>query len=171
LSVCSGSTAGNLGVWEGDGRFDLRVAETPEEMEAFLAAKQTAGETARMTAGYCWPWSDPRPDGTLVDDVKVGGWSRPWNVRSDRSVGDAPGSPFWATDPRGFGQVGCVYTVYRQALAICRPCPGNACRAFDGGRRAEPPPDRRPAARGTGGRPPQPSRRRRSPAPCGCAGG
>lgn len=97
-------------VWEGDGRFDLRIAETPEEMESFLADRQRAGETARMTAGYCWPWSDPRPDGTLVDDVRVGGWSRPWNVKSDRSVGDAPGSPFWATDPHGFGQVGCVYT-------------------------------------------------------------
>ena len=36
--------------------------------------------------------------------------SRPWNVKSDRSVGDAPGSAFWATDPNGFGQVGCVYT-------------------------------------------------------------
>jgi hypothetical protein len=97
-------------VWTGDGRFDLRVAQTPEELEFFLAAKQAAGETARMTAGYCWPWSDPRPDGTLVHDVRVGGWSRPWNVKSDRRVGDAPGSPFWATDPHGFGQVGCVYT-------------------------------------------------------------
>jgi DUF2075 family protein len=96
--------------WTGDGRFDLRVAETPEEMESFLEAKQSAGETARMTAGYCWPWSDPRTDGTLVDDVQLGSWSRPWNVKSDRSVGEAPGSPFWATDPNGFGQVGCVYT-------------------------------------------------------------
>jgi hypothetical protein len=96
--------------WVGDDRFDLRVAETPEEMEAFLAAKEAAGETARMTAGYCWPWSDPRSDGTLVNDVQIGSWSRPWNVKNDRSVGDAPGSPFWATDPNGFGQVGCVYT-------------------------------------------------------------
>lgn len=97
-------------VWESDGRFELRLAETPEELEAFLADKESIGETARMTAGYCWPWSDPRPDGTLVNDVQLGGWSRPWNVKSDRSVGDAPGSPFWATDPNGFGQVGCVYT-------------------------------------------------------------
>lgn len=97
-------------MWEGDERFDLRLAETPEEMESFLAAKQAAGQTARMTAGYCWPWSDPRPDGTLVDDVKLGSWSRPWNANSLRTVGNAPGSPFWATDPNGFGQVGCVYT-------------------------------------------------------------
>ncbi len=97
-------------VWEGDGRFDLRLAESPEQMEAFLATKQQAGETARIAAGYCWPWSDPRPDGTLVADVRVGSWARPWNLKSDRSVGGAPGSAYWATDPAGFGQVGCVYT-------------------------------------------------------------
>jgi DUF2075 family protein len=97
-------------VWKTDDGFDLRVAETPEEMEAFLADKEAAGETARMTAGYCWPWSDPRSDGALVDDVQVGNWSRPWNVKSDRSVGGAPGSPFWATEPSGFGQIGCIYT-------------------------------------------------------------
>jgi DUF2075 family protein len=105
-----GLNGGQPDVWHGDGRFDLRISETPGEMESFLAAKQSAGQTARMTAGYCWPWSDPRPDGSLVDDVQVGGWSRPWNVKSDRGVGDAPGSPYWATDPNGFGQVGCVYT-------------------------------------------------------------
>ena len=105
-----GLNGGPPAVWEGDGRFDLRISETTEEMEAFLAGKLQACESARMTAGYCWPWSDPRPDDTLVDDVHLAGWSRPWNVKSDRSVGDAPGSPFWATDPAGFGQVGCVYT-------------------------------------------------------------
>jgi uncharacterized protein len=97
-------------VWEGDGRFDLRLAETPEQLEEFLASKQAAGETARISAGYCWPWSDPRPDETLVPDVRLGSWSRPWNVKGLRSVGNAPASPYWATDPNGFGQVGCVYT-------------------------------------------------------------
>ncbi|MFI5493464.1 DNA/RNA helicase domain-containing protein [Actinoplanes sp. NPDC051859] len=105
-----GLTSTGPTAWPGDDRFELRVAETPEELEAFLAAKQEAGETARMTAGYCWPWSDPLPGGTLVPDVRIGTWSRPWNVKNDRAVGDAPGSPFWATDPGGFGQVGCVYT-------------------------------------------------------------
>jgi DUF2075 family protein len=97
-------------VWESDGRFDLRTAESPEQLEAFLAAKQAAGESARMTAGYCWGWSDPRPDDALIDDVRIGSWARPWNAKSDRSVGEAPGSPFWATDPKGFAQVGMVYT-------------------------------------------------------------
>jgi hypothetical protein len=97
-------------VWSGDGRFDVRVADTPREMEVALAFHQAHELTARISAGYCWPWSDPRPDGSLVSDVTVGDWARPWNVKSDRSVGGAPGSAFWATDPAGFGQVGCVYT-------------------------------------------------------------
>ncbi|MEU8189847.1 DUF2075 domain-containing protein [Micromonospora carbonacea] len=105
-----GLDGGEPTVWSGDGRFDVRVVDSPQELEGWLADRQAGGGTARMSAGYCWPWSDPRPDDTLVPDVTVGGWARPWNVKSDRSVGDAPGSAYWATDPNGFGQVGCVYT-------------------------------------------------------------
>ncbi len=96
--------------WEGDGLVELRLADSPEQMESFLAGRQHDGETARMSAGFCWPWSDPRGDGSLVPDVQIGAWQRPWNAKSDRSIGGAPGSAYWATDPAGFGQVGCVYT-------------------------------------------------------------
>ncbi|MEV4494029.1 DUF2075 domain-containing protein [Micromonospora coxensis] len=105
-----GLDGGEPTVWTGDGRFDVRVVDSPEALESYLAERQEVSGTARMSAGYCWPWSDPRPDGTLVPDVTIGDWARPWNVKSERSVGDAPGSAFWATDPNGFGQVGCVYT-------------------------------------------------------------
>jgi DUF2075 family protein len=93
--------------WDGDQDFDVLLADSPQELEAFLSA-QTG--TARMTAGYCWPWSDPRPDDTLVNDVVIGDWARPWNVKKDRAVGDYPPSMLWASEPNGFGQVGCVYT-------------------------------------------------------------
>ncbi|MGE9809367.1 DNA/RNA helicase domain-containing protein [Janibacter sp. G1551] len=96
--------------WQGDPGFDVSVVDTPTEMETTLAATAVDGHTARMAAGYCWSWSDPRADGTLVEDVTIGEWSRPWNLRGDRAVGGAPPSALWATDPAGFGQVGCVYT-------------------------------------------------------------
>lgn len=96
--------------WTDERTFAVDVVESPEELEARLAAFREQGLTARMTAGYCWRWSDPRPDGSLVDDVRIGDWARPWNVKSDRAVGGAPPSSLWATDPAGFGQVGCVYT-------------------------------------------------------------
>ena len=96
--------------WEGDDHFDVRVADTPSEMERRLAHLLADGDGARIAAGYCWPWSDPRDDGSLVPDVQIDAWSHPWNLRGERSVGGAPPAPLWATDPAGFGQVGCVYT-------------------------------------------------------------
>lgn len=102
--------------WTGDAQspFEVRVADSPEEMEAFLSAKRQErdgkpGYSARMAAGYCWPWSDP-VDGQLVPDVRIGSWARPWNAKGERRVGDAPPSTLWATEDGGFGQVGCVYT-------------------------------------------------------------
>jgi hypothetical protein len=96
--------------WTGDTYFEVRRAESPAELEDLLRSKAAEGYGARMTAGFCWPWSDPRPDGTLVDDVVIGDWQHPWNLRGDRSVGGYPPASLWATDPAGFGQVGCIYT-------------------------------------------------------------
>jgi hypothetical protein len=111
--------------WKGDGGFSVSVADTPEELEHVLAARQDEGYSARMAAGYCWPWSDPRPDGSLVNDVEIDGWSRPWNLRGDRAVGGAPPAALWASDDAGFGQVGCVYTAqgfeYDHACVIIGP--------------------------------------------------
>ncbi|GHJ49069.1 ATP-binding protein [Catellatospora sp. TT07R-123] len=97
-----------------DEHFAVRTARTPAELEAWLLGRQQehAG-TARIAAGYCWPWSDPGTRGgrtVLVDDVVIGDWARPWNVKPAQKVPDAPESYFWASDERGFGQVGCVYT-------------------------------------------------------------
>jgi hypothetical protein len=105
-----GLTEGGPTGWPGDPSFAVQVADSPEAMEATLRAKAAEGYGARIAAGYCWPWSDPRPDKTLVPDVQIGNWSRPWNLKGDRKVGDAPPAALWATDPNGFNQVGCVYT-------------------------------------------------------------
>lgn len=80
--------------WTGDDRFVVEVADSPADLESRLRERLATGMNARMTAGYCWPWSDPRPDGTLVDDVVIGDWARPWNVRGERAVGDAPPQPY-----------------------------------------------------------------------------
>ena len=79
-----GLTDGPVEHWGGDDDFEVRVMASPTEFEQSLAAHQEGGYTARMAAGYCWPWSDPRPDGTLVNDVQIGSWSRPWNLKGDR---------------------------------------------------------------------------------------
>ncbi len=91
-------------------RFELRVADSPGELEQLLRAKTALGASTRITAGLCWPWSDARPGNPLVDDIVIGDWRRPWSVKGQRAVNGLPPSPLWAIDPAGAGQVGNVYS-------------------------------------------------------------
>ncbi|MFF7457878.1 DNA/RNA helicase domain-containing protein [Kitasatospora sp. NPDC008115] len=97
--------------WEPDGKVALEVVDSPQELESFLEARRAEGYGARMSAGYCWKWTTKvAPGDPLPLDVHIGDWARPWNVYGDRSIAGAPPAALWATDPAGFGQVGCVYT-------------------------------------------------------------
>ena len=99
-------------LWDPSEEFDFQVVDTPQELEAMIRAKAAEGFAARLTAGFCWRWSDPLEDGTLVNDVVVNGWSMPWNARPDagRLAASIPKSNYWASDPGGLSQVGCIYT-------------------------------------------------------------
>lgn len=94
-----------------DEPFQVYVAPSPVVMEMYLRASMTNGCTARITAGYAFPWSKPNPDGTLVDDIAIGDWTKPWNAPDTiRGGGAVPRGELWATADGGFEQVGCVYT-------------------------------------------------------------
>jgi len=96
--------------WTEDPNFKVEVVNSPEQMESQLRDLASEGYKSRITAGYCWTWHDPNPDGTLPFDVKIGEWSKPWNVKGDRGVGGYMSGELWAIDPKGFDQIGCVYT-------------------------------------------------------------
>lgn len=104
-----GLEAGGPVAWDGDDAFDVQTVSGPSIMEELLRAKIAEGFGARMAAGYCWHWSDPTPNGLKLD-VEIGDWHKPWNNKKESSHAGAPGTPFWASDPAGFDQVGCVYT-------------------------------------------------------------
>lgn len=99
-------------LWPADDEFDFRVVGSIKELETLIRGKAGERATARLVAGFCWPWSDPDAAGELEPDVRVGDWSMPWNARAEagRLAPGIPKSDFWASDPRGIEQVGCVYT-------------------------------------------------------------
>jgi hypothetical protein len=99
-------------LWQADDPFDFRVVDTVEELERLIRKRDAVGATARLVAGFCWPWSAPEPSGELVPDVVIGDWRRPWNARAEsgRLAVGIPKSDYWATEPEGIAQVGCVYT-------------------------------------------------------------
>lgn len=89
-----------------DDRFEVHVGDSPRDMENWFRARRTQDQTARITAGFCWDW--PYDYRSRNPDIVIGDWRRWWNLRNEAE--DGPESTFWATDPRGARQVGCVYT-------------------------------------------------------------
>lgn len=99
-------------IWDQHEEFDFKIFPSPDALEKAIFQKANEGYTARLTAGFCWPWSMPNPDGTLKDDVVIGDYRRPWDAKPDAKH-LAPGIPkasLWAYDPNGLKQIGCVYT-------------------------------------------------------------
>jgi len=95
-----------------DERFDFKIAKSPDELYRFIKARENEKpNSARLVAGYCWPWSDPNPDGSLVKDVKIGDFKMPWEGKEGRRL--ARGIPRWfqwAFKTEGVEQIGCIYT-------------------------------------------------------------
>ena len=70
------------------------------------------GYTARICAGFAWPWTQYSINGQLQNDVIIGEYRRPWNA-SDQCRGldkSIPKQALWATKEGGFNQIGCIYT-------------------------------------------------------------
>lgn len=99
-------------IWNEHERFDFRIFETPAALDAAIRQKAKDGASARMTAGFCWEWSDPLPNGTLHPDVTIGEFRRPWNAKpgAGRLAAGIPKAPLWASQPGGLEQIGCIYT-------------------------------------------------------------
>jgi DUF2075 family protein len=100
-------------LWTNDENFEFRIISTVEQLETEIIQKSKEGNTARVTAGFCWEWSKyPESDGSLVEDVQIGSYKRPWNARENLThlKPGIPKSQYWAYDPNGIDQIGCVYT-------------------------------------------------------------
>jgi uncharacterized protein len=99
-------------LWPLDDQFEFRVVPSVHELERLIRLRAGEGSIARLVAGFCWPWSNPEPDGSLVPDVQIDDWQMPWNARPEVGIlaAEIPKSHYWATEPGGLEQVGCVYT-------------------------------------------------------------
>jgi len=97
--------------WRNNYTFSL--VDSPVKLENLIIDAKKQNETSRIVAGFCWKWSNPLPDGTLINDVKIGDWSHPWNAKPVESKMYKPENhPYtiWANTSVGENQVGCIYS-------------------------------------------------------------
>jgi DUF2075 family protein len=82
--------------------FDFRIVDSPMELHALIAEKNSVNNKSRVVAGYCWDWKSRR-DPEAFDIVLANGeYQRQWNLDSDSSL--------WLIAPRSIDQVGCIHT-------------------------------------------------------------
>ena len=86
-----------------DAKMEFRIFETPVDLKSSIDEKNRYKEnSARIVAGFCWKWSEPNKDGSLVKDVQIGDFQMPWEKKDEFWK--------WATYKSGMEQVGTVYT-------------------------------------------------------------
>lgn len=101
-------------IWDQKEEFDFQILSSPHELYEKIKQKNSEKQTsARLVAGFCWPWSNPNPDGTLVNDVKIGDFQMPWEGKegSYKLAEGIPPASLWPYDPNGVNQIGSIYTI------------------------------------------------------------
>lgn len=112
--------------WIKNNEYEFKIFSQVEELEYEILKKAHEGFSARIVAGFCWPWSNPKPDGSLVRDVSIDGWNRPWNRKREGSYAPQNDPYFiWATQQEGLDQVGCIYSAQGFEFDYCGVIFGN----------------------------------------------
>lgn len=81
--------------------YDVRVFDSPTEMQQFVYDKNKLANRARILAGYCWEWLKAEQNNTNYHDIKINDFEMSWNLGS--------GEPF-AVSETSINEVGCIHT-------------------------------------------------------------
>ncbi len=102
-------------IWDSkDTEFDFQIVSSPHQLYDKIKKKNdNEANSARLVAGFCWPWSEPKEDGTLVADVVIEDFAMTWEGKeSGRKLAPSiPPASLWPFDPRAVNQIGSIYTI------------------------------------------------------------
>ena len=81
--------------------YDIRICDSPKEMEHIVIEKNRIRNRARILAGYCWNWPKDTRNDANYHDIKIGDYGISWNLDG----GDA-----FAINPDSVHEAGCIHT-------------------------------------------------------------
>ena len=58
-------------LWDQGEEFEFKIFNDPFSLEDAIKRKVNEGHTGRVTAGFCWKWSNPDINGNLINDVII----------------------------------------------------------------------------------------------------
>lgn len=80
--------------------YDIRVCDSPFEMQSLIKAKNKLHNKARILAGYCWEWPKKERNNKNYHDIKIGDFEISWNMEDG----------IWATSKDSLDEAGCIHT-------------------------------------------------------------
>lgn len=94
-------------------KMEFKFFDSPHSLyEAIKKKNEEKPNSARLVAGFCWPWSNPDSQGNLKKDVVIGDFQMTWEGKPGKKLAKGiPPAPLWAFDPKGVNQIGCIYTI------------------------------------------------------------
>lgn len=102
-------------IWEkSKSEFDFQIVNSPHELYKKIKEKNdNEPNSARIVAGFCWKWSEPNIDGSLVKDVVIDDFAMTWEGKENgrKLAPDVPPASLWPYDPRAVDQIGSIYTI------------------------------------------------------------
>ncbi len=81
--------------------YDIRICDTPFELEHWVVDKNHLRNRARILAGYCWNWPKTTRSDSSYHDIQIGNYGISWNLDN----GDA-----FAVNEESVHEAGCIHT-------------------------------------------------------------
>ncbi|MBR6961071.1 MAG: DUF2075 domain-containing protein, partial [Clostridiales bacterium] len=81
--------------------FDIKICDTPIQMQQMILDKNAYNNRARILAGYCWNWIKSEQNNTDYHDIKIGDFEMSWNLGNDSA---------YAISDTSVNEVGCIHT-------------------------------------------------------------
>ena len=80
--------------------YDIRICDTPIEMQSLIRDKNKLQNKSRILAGYCWEWPKKERNNKDYHDIKIGDFELSWNMADG----------IWAIDKNSLNEAGCIHT-------------------------------------------------------------
>lgn len=81
--------------------YDIRILDTPQELEDIIIEKNKQRNRARILAGYCWDWPKKTRNDPNYHDITIGNYGISWNLEE----GEA-----FAVNENSVHEAGCIHT-------------------------------------------------------------
>lgn len=81
--------------------YDIKIMDSPNEVQNLIIEKNRNTNRARILAGYCWEWKKAGRNNTNEHDIKIGNFEISWNLESTLT---------FAIDEDSVHEAGCIHT-------------------------------------------------------------